>query len=84
MKALPRLESSLAEGVGTVEIKSGYGLTFDDEAKMLRVASADWRATYSFTVKTTFLGAHAVPPEFEGTGGRLHRYDCQRLATASK
>ncbi len=64
-ESAPRLESLLAEGVGTVEIKSGYGLTFDAEAKMLRVARR-LASDYSFTVKTTFLGAHAVPPEFRG------------------
>lgn len=64
-QSAPRLESLLAEGVGTVEIKSGYGLTFEDEAKMLRVARS-LGAAYSVAVKTTFLGAHAIPPEFMG------------------
>ena len=64
-ESAPRLESLLAEGVGTVEIKSGYGLTLADERKMLRVARRLGEA-YPVTVKTTFLGAHAVPPEFKG------------------
>jgi len=64
-ESAPRLESLLAEGVGTLEIKSGYGLTLDDEAKMLRVAR-QLGETYPVTVKTTFLGAHALPPEFAG------------------
>jgi imidazolonepropionase len=55
----------LAEGVTTIEIKSGYGLTLADEAKMLRAARALEKA-YPVTVKTTFLGAHTVPPEFAG------------------
>lgn len=61
--ALPRLDALLAEGVTTVEIKSGYGLTLDDEAKMLRAARrlGEQRAV---GVRTTFLGAHAVPPEW--------------------
>lgn len=63
--ALPRLQALLAEGVTTVEIKSGYGLDLENELKMLRVAR--WLGeSLPVTVKTTFLGAHAVPPEFEG------------------
>jgi imidazolonepropionase len=63
--ALPRLGRMLAEGVTTVEIKSGYGLTVADEMKMLRVARALGRAR-PVTVQATFLAAHAVPPEFKG------------------
>ncbi len=61
--ALKRLDALLAEGVTTVEIKSGYGLDAQTEAKCLRVARqlAQMRAV---SVRTTFLGAHAVPPEF--------------------
>lgn len=61
----PRLRALLAEGVTTVEIKSGYGLTLTDEAKMLRTARALEQA-YPVTIKTTFLAAHTVPPEFTG------------------
>jgi imidazolonepropionase len=61
--ALPRLDALLAEGVTTVEIKSGYGLTLDDEAKMLRAARRLGERR-SVGVRTTFLGAHAVPPEW--------------------
>jgi imidazolonepropionase len=64
-ESAPRLESLLDEGVTTVEIKSGYGLTLDDEAKMLRVARR-LGALYPVTVRTTLLAAHAVPPEFSG------------------
>jgi imidazolonepropionase len=64
-ESAPRLESLLAEGVGTIEIKSGYGLTLADEAKMLR-AARKLAGTYAVTIKTTFLGAHALPPEFSG------------------
>ena len=60
-----RLEDLLAEGVTTVEIKSGYGLTLADERKMLRVARS-LGERYPVTVRTTFLAAHAVPPEFAG------------------
>ncbi len=59
--SLPRLDAMLDEGVTTVEIKSGYGLTLDDERKQLRVARrlGELRAV---EVVPTFLGAHAVPP----------------------
>ncbi|VVT14460.1 Imidazolonepropionase [Sphingomonas sp. EC-HK361] len=63
--ALPRLDALLAEGVTTIEVKSGYGLTTADELKMLRAARAlgDARAV---SVATTLLGAHALPPEYVG------------------
>lgn len=63
--ALPRLDALMAEGVTTVEIKSGYGLDRETELTMLRVARrlGDLRPV---TVKTTFLGAHSVPSEYEG------------------
>ena len=64
-QSAPRLQALLAEGVTTVEIKSGYGLTLADEAKMLRAARA-LGESFPVTVKTTFLGAHALPPEFAG------------------
>ena len=57
---LPRLDEVMATGTGAVEIKSGYGLTVADELKMLRVARRIGRET-PLTVRTTFLGAHAVP-----------------------
>ena len=63
--ALPRLDALISEGVGTVEIKSGYGLDQETELKMLRAARAlgDLRKV---RIVTSFLGAHAVPPEFKG------------------
>ncbi|WP_140718647.1 imidazolonepropionase [Pseudomonas sp. Hp2] len=59
--SLPRLDAMLAEGVTTIEIKSGYGLTLEDETKQLRVARrlGELRGV---DVVPTFLGAHAVPP----------------------
>ncbi len=63
--ALPRLDALLAEGVTTIEIKSGYGLALDQERKMLRAARALGRLR-PVTVKTSFLGAHALPPEYAG------------------
>jgi imidazolonepropionase len=64
-QALPRLDALLAEGVATVEVKSGYGLDTETERRMLQAARrlAEERAV---DVVTTFLGAHAVPPEFRG------------------
>jgi imidazolonepropionase len=63
--AARRLDALLAEGVTTIEIKSGYGLDVENEAKMLRVARR-LGTLRPVTVRTTFLGAHAVPPEFHG------------------
>jgi imidazolonepropionase len=62
--AVRRLRALAAEGVTTIEIKSGYGLRADAELKSLRVARR-LGATLPVTVRTTFLGAHAVPPEFK-------------------
>ncbi len=61
--ALPRLDTLLAEGVCTVEIKSGYGLTIDDELKMLRAARR-LAAERPVRIVTTWLAAHALPPEY--------------------
>jgi imidazolonepropionase len=63
--ALPRLDALLADGVTTIEIKSGYGLDRDSELKMLRVARRLGTAR-RVTVRTSFLGAHALPLEFSG------------------
>ena len=59
--ALERLDRLISEGVTTIEIKSGYGLDFETERKMLRVARK-LETERPIRVKTTFLGAHAVPP----------------------
>jgi imidazolonepropionase len=63
--ALPRVDALIAEGVTTIEVKSGYGLDLATELAMLRAARriADARP---IRVRTTFLGAHAVPPEYRG------------------
>ena len=62
--ALARLDNLIAEGVTTVEVKSGYGLTSEDEMKMLRAARELGRRR-SARVPTTFLGAHTIPPEYK-------------------
>ena len=61
----PRVRALLAEGVTTLEIKSGYGLDLETERKMLRVARRIGREL-PVSVRTTFLGAHALPPEYAG------------------
>lgn len=63
--ALRRVDVLIAEGVTTIEIKSGYGLDTETELRMLRVARAVM-ANRPIRVKTTFLGAHATPAEYEG------------------
>ena len=68
--AAPRLQALLAEGVCAIEIKSGYGLALPHERKQLRVARRLGEA-FGVTVRTTFLGAHALPPEY---AGRSHGY----------
>lgn len=61
--ALPRLDALIAEGVTTVEIKSGYGLELECELRLLR-AARDLARVRKVDVMTTFLGAHALPPEY--------------------
>jgi len=63
--SLRRVTNLLSEGVTTLEIKSGYGLDLDSERKMLRVARQIGERL-PVRVKTTFLGAHALPPEYAG------------------
>ncbi len=64
-RALKRVDALIAEGVSTIEIKSGYGLDIDTELKMLRVARSI-ETHRPIRVKTSFLGAHAVPKAFAG------------------
>ena len=61
--ALKRLDALIAEGVGTVEVKSGYGLDLTAERKSLRVARR-LAAERDIAIRATFLGAHALPPEY--------------------
>ncbi|WP_457938288.1 imidazolonepropionase [Mesorhizobium sp. 10J20-29] len=64
-QSLPRLDTMIAEGVTTIEIKSGYGLDLDNETKSLKAARRMGEER-PVTVRTTFLGAHALPPEAAG------------------
>jgi len=77
-EALPRLDALIAEGACAVEIKSGYGLSLNDELKMLRAARAlaDKREV---RVLTTFLGAHALPPEADGNKDKYIAFVCKEM-----
>ena len=79
--ALPRLDALIAEGVTTVEVKSGYGLRLPDEAKMLRAARrlGEQRPV---TIATTFLGAHALPPEYAGDADGYVDAVCDEMVPA--
>jgi imidazolonepropionase len=79
--ALPRLDALLAEGVTTVEIKSGYGLALEHERKQLRAARELGRLR-QITLRTTFLGAHALPPEFKGRPDDYIRDVCEEMIPA--
>lgn len=80
--SLPRLDALLADGVTTVEIKSGYGLTLSDELKMLRVARrlGELRPV---RVTTTLLGAHALPPEYAGRADDYVSLVCDGMIPAA-
>jgi len=75
--AARRLKSLMADGVTTVEIKSGYGLSLDAELKMLRVAG-QLGNDFPVTVKRTCLAAHAMPPEFKDKDDYID-YLCETL-----
>jgi len=80
-QAARRLEALLAEGVTTIEIKSGYGLDLATERKMLRVARR-LGESYPVTVYTTFLGAHALPPEYQGRADDYIKLVCEEMLPA--
>ena len=79
--ALPRLDAMIADGVCTVEIKSGYGLSVEHEMKMLRVARrlGEFRPV---RVVTTLLGAHALPPEFSNNSDGYIDLVCREMIPA--
>lgn len=80
-QSLRRLDALLDEGVTTIEIKSGYGLDLDSERKMLRVARrlGELRPV---TVRTTFLGAHALPPDYAGRADAYLDQVCDHMMPA--
>ena len=80
-QSLPRARALLRDGVTTVEIKSGYGLDLESETKMLAVARRIG-VELGITVRTTFLGAHAVPPEFAGRQSDYVDEVCIRMLPA--
>jgi len=80
--ALPRLDALIAEGVTTVEIKSGYGLSVQDEIKMLQ-AARDLAERRQAAIVTTFLGAHALPPEFKGHADAYVALICDEMLPAA-
>ena len=80
-QSLPRLDALLSEGVATIEIKSGYGLDIEAEIKMLRVARQLGKER-SVRVKTSFLGAHAIPPEFSGKADAYIDFVCEEVLPA--
>ncbi len=79
--AIKRARAMLQQGVTVLEIKSGYGLDLASEIKMLEVAREVGKQL-PIDVKTTFLGAHAVPPEFKGQAGAYINYLCQEVLPA--
>lgn len=79
--AVPRLQALLAEGVCAIEIKSGYGLSLEHERKQLRVARR-LGEVFGLTVCTTFLGAHALPPEYAGRSDDYIRLVCEEMLPA--
>jgi imidazolonepropionase len=79
--ALRRAKALMAEGVTTLEIKSGYGLDIETEKKMLQVAR-EIAASVPVTVRTTFLGAHALPPEFAGRADDYIDFICEKMLPA--
>ncbi|WP_413163527.1 imidazolonepropionase [Aeromonas salmonicida] len=82
MLAAARIKSLIREGVTTVEIKSGYGLTLEDELKMLRVARR-LGEVLPIRVKTTLLAAHAVPPEYRDDPDSWVETICQEIIPAA-
>jgi imidazolonepropionase len=79
--ALPRLDALMAEGVTSIEIKSGYGLELETEARQLRAARALGSAR-PISVSTTFLGAHALPAEARGDKNRYIDRVCAEMLPA--
>lgn len=76
--ALPRLDGLLASGITSIEVKSGYGLTLDDEIKMLRAAKA-LEQERKVKITTTLLAAHALPPEFKDRADDYIQHICDDI-----
>ncbi|WKB53625.1 imidazolonepropionase [Eleftheria terrae] len=78
----PRLQALLRDGVTTVEIKSGYGLDTETELRLLRVARRLGQQA-GVQVRTTFLAAHALPPEYRGRGDDYIELVCREMLPAA-
>lgn len=76
--AAKRLKRLLQEGVTTVEIKSGYGLDLETELRMLKVARS-LATQFPVTIRTTFLGAHALPPEYKSRSDEYIDFICEQV-----
>ena len=80
--ALRHLSGLIKDGVTTVEVKSGYGLTLESELKMLRVAK-QLEQHANIKVSTTLLAAHAVPPEYKNDPDGYINYVCEEIIPAA-
>jgi imidazolonepropionase len=81
MSALPRLDALIGEGVTTVEIKSGYGLNTETEMRQL-AAARSLGSKRPVAIRTSFLGAHALPPEADGDKDRYIDLVCEEMLPA--
>ncbi len=79
--AIPRLQALMVEGVTTLEIKSGYGLELETELRMLR-AARELERLYPVRIQTSFLGAHATPPEYQQDRDAYVDYVCKEMIPA--
>jgi imidazolonepropionase len=80
--AVARLNSLIREGVATIEIKSGYGLNVETELRMLEVVRA-LAADSGVSIRSTFLGAHSVPGEYQGNSGKYIDLVCDEMLPAA-
>ncbi|MGI9271769.1 MAG: imidazolonepropionase [Woeseiaceae bacterium] len=81
VSAVQRTRALMQDGVATIEIKSGYGLDFDNEIKCLKVAR-ELAKTTGLTIRTSLLAAHAVPPEFASDADGYVEFICDTLLPA--
>ena len=77
-QALPRVSTLMAEGLTTIEIKSGYGLSLESELRLLR-AIRKFGRIWPLDVAATFLGAHALPPEFAEDRAGYIKLICEQM-----
>jgi len=73
-----RLKALIKEGVTTIEVKTGYGLDLDSELKMLKIAQK-LEENFPIHISKTFLGAHAVPPEYKDRADEYIDYVCEEM-----